>query len=305
MDVSIIIVNYNTKQLLADCIKTVYEQTVGITFEVIVSDNGSADGSIEMLKADFPQVVLIENNANLGFGAANNRGLAIAKGKYIFYLNSDTILLNNAVKIFFDYWEENGEKERIGALGANLLNNELKIIHSYGNFIRSKTFINELIHTIYGITKLSFQYIFLRRNVEINPSDKIKEEFIGSVEYITGADLFLKNDENAKFDENYFMYAEEADLQYELDKQNKKRLLIDGPKIIHLGGGSAGKTQNLIKINGTFSHIYNNISRTYFIKKHTKNIFTVMLIKILILMLWCNPFLIKKTSKYFGKLLSI
>ena len=104
-DVSIIIVNYNTKQLLADCLKSIYEQTNNIDFEVIVSDNGSVDGSIEMLKRDFSQVILIENNANLGFGAANNRGLEVAKGKYIFYLNSDTVLLNNAVKIFFDYLE--------------------------------------------------------------------------------------------------------------------------------------------------------------------------------------------------------
>ena len=124
MDVSIIIVNYNTKQLLKDCLNSIYEHTENISFEVIVSDNGSKDGSIEMLKAEFPQVILIENNANLGFGKANNKGLAIAKGKYIFYLNSDTILLNNAVKLFFDYFEENGKKENIGALGCNLLDKQ-------------------------------------------------------------------------------------------------------------------------------------------------------------------------------------
>ena len=81
LDVSIIIVNYNTKELLADCLNSIYERTKNINFEVIVSDNGSKDSSIEMLKKNFPQVLLIENNANLGFGAANNRGLAIASGK--------------------------------------------------------------------------------------------------------------------------------------------------------------------------------------------------------------------------------
>ena len=140
MDVSIIIVNYNTKQLLADCLNSIYEQTKDINFEVIVSDNGSKDGSIEMLKADFPQVILIENNANLGFGAANNRGLAIAKGKYIFYLNSDTILLNNAVKYFFDYFEENGDKENIGALGGNLLNTQGYTTDSGGTFFWKTSF---------------------------------------------------------------------------------------------------------------------------------------------------------------------
>ena len=116
-DVSIIIVNYNTMDLTRNCLKSVFEQTKDISFEVIVSDNGSNDGSIEMIKSEFPQVVLIENNANLGFGAANNRGLKMTKGKYIFYLNSDTVLLNNAVKNFFDYWENSPEKEKIGAFG--------------------------------------------------------------------------------------------------------------------------------------------------------------------------------------------
>ena len=88
MDVSIIIVNYNTRELLRDCLISIYKHTTEINFEVIVSDNGSVDGSIEMLKQDFPQVVLIENNANLGFGRANNRGLAIAKGKCIVYRDS-------------------------------------------------------------------------------------------------------------------------------------------------------------------------------------------------------------------------
>ena len=131
MDVSIIIVNYNTKDLLKECIDSIYEQTKEITFEIIVSDNGSSDGSIEMLKNYFPSVIIIENNANLGFGAANNRGLKIAHGKYIFYLNSDTVLLNNAVKCFFDFWEQASDKDSIGAIGANLLNENGLIVCEY------------------------------------------------------------------------------------------------------------------------------------------------------------------------------
>lgn len=113
MDVSVIIVNYNTLDLTRNCLKSIYEQTKDINFEVIVSDNGSVDGSIEMIRQDFPQVVLIENNANLGFGAANNRGLKIARGKYILYLNSDTLLQNNVVKIFYDYWETYENKSEL------------------------------------------------------------------------------------------------------------------------------------------------------------------------------------------------
>ena len=98
IDVSVIIVNYNTKDLLRDCINSVIEQTKNISFEIIVSDNGSSDGSIEMLKAEFPKVIILNNKENLGFGKANNRGAEISNGKYLFLLNSDTVLLNNAIK---------------------------------------------------------------------------------------------------------------------------------------------------------------------------------------------------------------
>ena len=85
MQVSIIIVNYNTKELLNNCLKSIYKYTKDIDFEIIVSDNGSTDNSISMLKTEFPQVIIVDNGKNLGFGAANNKGLEIAKGKYIFY----------------------------------------------------------------------------------------------------------------------------------------------------------------------------------------------------------------------------
>lgn len=305
MDVSIIIVNYNIKQLLLDCINSIYEHTKGVDYEIIVSDNGSKDGSIEMIKENFPHVVLIENNANLGFGAANNRGLAVAKGKYVFYLNSDTILLNNAIKLFFDYFESHGSSENIGALGANLLNKDMQIIHSYGAFITSKAFINELFHTLYGVTKLSLLYFLFRRTAKKSADDSIKQFYVGQVDYITGADLFMLNDQNARFDESYFMYAEEMDLQYNIQKFGKKRLLINGPQIMHLQGCSAEKSPDLLHIHGTFSHIYNNISRALYLKKHGCGIVSRLLIKLLICFIWINPAIIKKTAKYFPALFRV
>ena len=83
IDVSVIIVNYNTKELLKNCINSIYEKTENVSIEIIVSDNGSIDGSIEMLKDTFPDVILIENNENLGFGKANNIGAKNAHGKYL------------------------------------------------------------------------------------------------------------------------------------------------------------------------------------------------------------------------------
>lgn len=183
MDVSIIIVNYNTKNLTKDCINSIYEQTAGLEFEIIVSDNNSKDGSIEMIKESFPNVILIENNENLGFGRANNKGLAVATGKYIFYLNSDTILLNNAVKIFFDYFEKHNN-ENIGALGCNLQNKDGETIHSFGQIVPLKKRVKTLFHTFLGISKDTIKY-FLTHKKESIKIEHHQNFTTGEVPYIT------------------------------------------------------------------------------------------------------------------------
>lgn len=301
-DVSIIIVNYNTKILLFDCLSSIYEQTEGIDFEVIVSDNGSTDGSIDMLKLDFPQVILIENNANLGFGGANNRGLAIAKGKYIFYLNSDTILLNNAVKYFYDYWEQNNEQEKLGALGANLLDKNYKIGNSHGDFPSINKDLNNLIHLIYGINKICLKKILWKQDFPKIPLQNYTY-YTGEVKTIIGADLFLKNDTTAKFDENFFMYYDEIDLEYELNKIGKVFLLIEGPLIIHLGEASSKPPLTIIEKFSSFKHKEESISKIYYYKKRKISKAKIFLFKMLTLILWCNPYLFQQNKKMFLKII--
>ena len=97
MDVSIIVVAWNVKKLLYDCLKSVYDETRDIDFEVIYVDNASEDGSVEMVKEKFPEVTIIENDENMGFIKANNQGIEIATGRYVLLLNSDTIVLDNAI----------------------------------------------------------------------------------------------------------------------------------------------------------------------------------------------------------------
>lgn len=299
LDVSIIIVNYNTKELTRNCLKSVFDKTNGISFEVIVSDNGSNDGSVEMIKSEFPQVVLIENNANLGFGAANNRGLKIAKGKYILYLNSDTVLLNNAVKIFFDYWENSPEKEKIGALGCVLQDDKGNVIHSGGSFPKYKSIckerFSELVHSYvkYLFLKLHLENIYsiARKTIESEPVTP------GDVDYVTGADLFMLNDKFAKFDERFVLYYEETDLQKNLHSQTgKKSLLISEPKIIHLL--HKGRTEK-IRFE-TFSTFHNKVSSVLYFEKYGKKARLLSCLNSLIFILppnkkWRNKY--KKLNK--------
>ena len=221
MDISVIIVNYNTKLLLADCLATVFEKTKGVTFEVIVVDNASTDSSEEYIKERYPSVKWINSGENLGFGRANNLGVKYAKGKYLFLLNSDTLLLNNAIHIFFDYAESH-QQEKIGTLGSWLLDKNEKPNNSFGFFPCAK---NEICYLL-GKYKLPTK------------EDTTTEK---EVDYIIGADLFIEKrifDELDGFDKNIFMYYEETDLQYRLALRGLSRKIIPGPHIIHLEGGS-------------------------------------------------------------------
>ena len=115
--VSIIIVNYNTAELLNDCIDSVQSKTVNVDYEIIVVDNNSEKGSLDHLIEKYPTVNFIFSEENLGFGRANNLGATKARGKYLFLLNPDTLLVNNAIAILYDFMEVNPES---GVCGGNL-----------------------------------------------------------------------------------------------------------------------------------------------------------------------------------------
>jgi GT2 family glycosyltransferase len=109
MDLSVIIVNWNTEGLLRDCLRSVYETIEGLAFEVIVVDNASGDGSVAMLKVEFPQVRRIENYENRGFAAANNQAFRAMAGRYALLLNSDAVLTEGAVRELFVFMEDHPE----------------------------------------------------------------------------------------------------------------------------------------------------------------------------------------------------
>jgi GT2 family glycosyltransferase len=224
-DVSVIIVSYNTKELLTECLNSISEFTKDVNYEVLVIDNGSKDGTLEILKNEYSHIKLVENSNNIGFGRACNIGIEKALGEYVFLLNSDTKLTNNAVYYFYNYFLMNNGNNCIGALGSILLDNDLNPTHSVGYFPK-----------IINLTKFLQKENIIEKEMFTSGNSNHYE-----VEYITGANLFIKKDviiSLGKFDSDFFMYYEETDLQKRMQRLNLKRIVINGPKIIHHQGKS-------------------------------------------------------------------
>lgn len=241
MDVSVIIVNYNTKELTKACIDSVFAQTSGLSFEVILVDNASTDGSIELFEKD-DRIHFIESGGNLGFGKANNLGYQYATGKYLFLLNSDTLLLNNAIKEFFLQMEQHDES--IACMGCLLIDAKQKPTHSYGRF---PTFWNEVVRKPFR----TLQRLFFVRNRFDGYDDgplSVMDERCFEVEYVTGADLFMRKtvaDQFGLFDPDFFMYYEECEMQYRYRKHGYRSAITDAPKVQHLVGGSDVSSRSL------------------------------------------------------------
>lgn len=223
MDVSIIIVNYNTESLILDCIDSIYKQTKNLDYEIIVVDNASPEG-IKYLHND-NRISLIQAQLNLGFGRANNLGAQYAVGRYLFFLNPDTLLVNNAIFILLDFMDKN---ELVGVCGGNLYTKDMLPCHSYKVVAPGLLYeLNELLKEFPSRTLW---------NDHFNYTDKCKE-----VAYITGADLFIRKEifeQIGGFDKDFFMYFEETHLCYKVKKQGKKVVNVPQAKIIHLEGQS-------------------------------------------------------------------
>lgn len=248
--VSIIIVNYNTKKLLRECIDSILSLTTNVSYEIIVVDNSSLDGSSEMVRQNFPSVILIDSNINVGFGRANNIAAKIAKGKYLFLLNSDARLLNDSLKIFYEFSENNNN---IGVLGGKLVDENGKTSVSCGNFPSITQEISE-----YGFSKIFKSYY----TKKLCPSIKMDDDKIREVDYIMGANLFISKHLFAQFggfDEDFFLYYEETELCYRLNKNSYKNIWLPEVKILHHWGKS-GKSDNKINIE-----IYRYMSKSKYL----------------------------------------
>lgn len=255
MDVSVIIVNYKMRDITLQCLRSLFQNTSGVEMEVIVVDNASGDATPQYIHQEFPQVRVIESNENLGFGGGNNLGNSYATGKYLFFLNSDTIVIRNIAYCFFDFMEKHPE---YASCGGNLLDRYGTNAVSHGKF-------PSLLQEFSDIGFSIFYRKFYRNKLALGQC--IYSGDYRNVDYISGADIFIRKeifDSMDGFDKNIFMYYEETDLYFRMYKKGLKSCLLPYAIMVHLEGGSFSnyKEMNLKRF------WLNSKSKFYFYKKN-------------------------------------
>lgn len=229
VDVSIIYVNYHTSALIADSLQSVFDLTTEVDYEIIVVDNDSEPDLQDKLSASFPdqEIKCILLDENVGFGRANNAGARIAQGRYLFYLNPDTVLVNNAVRILSDFLDRNPET---GAVGGNLYDEGMLPMLSFRRLLPGIQWeLNELFHHLP-------ERIRYGRNLRFNFGDEPLE-----VGYVSGADMMVRSkieNELKGFSPEFFMYYEETDYCARIRKLGYNVMSVPSAKIKHLEGGS-------------------------------------------------------------------
>jgi GT2 family glycosyltransferase len=240
LDVSIIIVNWNTVDILRGCLSSVYLQTHDISYELLVVDNASSDGSAEMVKQEFPQVTLIANAENRGFAAANNQGMQIATGRYVLLLNPDTIILDGAIQKSVEFADKYPD---IGVLGCQVWLNDHEIQKTcfafptiWGALVQETGLLRMFPHSrIFGRA----YYGWWDRKSQMD------------VDVVSGMFMLVRQEaiqEVGLMDEDYFVYAEETDWCYRFWKAGWRCVFTPVARIIHLDGGSKSTERISVKM---------------------------------------------------------
>ena len=265
MQLSVIILNYNVRYFLEQCVLSVQKALTNLDAEIIVVDNNSSDGSCEMMKQLFPHIKLIENPVNVGFPKGNNIAVAEAKGEYICILNPDTVVAEDTFEKILNYVTLSGvEVSNTGIIGC-------KLIDGTGNFLpESKRGVPTpwvAFTKIFGLYKFSNYFgKYYAQHLTENQS--------GKVDVLVGAFMILKRDlylQVGGFDENCFMYSDDIDLSYMIQKLGKENFYFHETSVIHYKGESTVRDEKYLK---RFRE-----AMQFFYKKHFKKsiVFDVMM----------------------------
>jgi GT2 family glycosyltransferase len=230
--VSIVIVNWNTRDLLESCLESVFKETTSIPIEVIIVDNDSSDGSREMVKQRFQQVRLIENKANLGFARGTNQGFGLATGQYVLMLNSDTVILDGAIEKTVAFADCHPEA---GGIGCRLQFPDSSFQNSC---FRLPNLLGILLESLYlsQSFKRSFLFNWNRYGCRDRDWDSYRE-----VDCVMGSFLLLRRavlQEVGFLDPGYFVYGEETDLCYRISRAGWKIYYYPEASIVHVHQGS-------------------------------------------------------------------
>jgi GT2 family glycosyltransferase len=255
MQLSVIILNYNVRFFLEQCVASVQEALSNIESEIIVVDNHSSDDSCEMIKSRFPNVKLIENNCNLGFPKGNNIGVARAKGDYICILNPDTVVAEDTFEKILAFAEK---QKNLGIVSC-------KLIDGSGNFLpESKRGIPT---PFVALTKIFNLYKLFPNSKLFNRyyAQHLSENETGKVDILVGAFMIMKRElynEIGGFDENCFMYSDDIDLSFMALKSGKNNFYFHETSVIHYKGESTVK-------DGLYMKRFREAMQ-FFYKKHYK-----------------------------------
>lgn len=265
--VSVIIVNYNTRDILRDCLSSLNQKAAPIA-EIIVVDNASCDGSPEMVAQEFPGVVLIRNHENVGFSKANNQGIRVACGSYIWLLNSDTIVRSGAPAAMAEFLDA---QPTVAGVTCKLLNADGSIQASVSN--RPGPVL--LFFRLTGISRLISEYrarrwlarsfgCILGGTIRAYLAPYVSGNSPVEVESVSGACLMLRRQAIAHIgllDERFFMYFEDMDYCLRLRKAGLKLCYLPQAEIVHLVGQSSGGRMRSYSV-----HSYR--AMFYFYRKH-------------------------------------
>ena len=221
LDLSVVIVNTNTRDLLRDCLTSIRQGTHGIQYEIIAVDNNSADSSAQMVRDQFPDAKLICNDRNLGFAISNNRGFAVSSGRYVLALNPDTIVLDNALTLMVQFMDRHPEA---GACGCRLLNRDGSLQPSWANF---PTLLSEILPKT-AVNKI------------VPSGNRLQSQAVYDVDWVGGACLMVRRETMEQvgvFDERFSpIYSEETDWCYRIKQRGWRIYYLPQPEIVHLSG---------------------------------------------------------------------
>ncbi|MGJ5633808.1 glycosyltransferase family 2 protein [Nostoc sp. CALU 1950] len=244
ISVSVILVNYNGKEILLDCLNSIQKFIDIPNYEIILVDNASSDGSVELVAVNYPHIRLVKQIENRGFGAGNNVGAKFATGEFLFLLNTDTVLINNILPHLIQLMQADPQ---VGIIGPKLLNPDgsLQISVSPALGIKGEYEARQM-HQAYQ---------------NISQQNLIEQKFqeIQEVDIVVGAAFFIRSslfNDLGGFDENFFMYFEESDLCQRAQYRGYKIIYTPDVSLIHLKGYSIQKAANIMAIEYRRSQIY-------------------------------------------------